>query len=405
MNVLLGVASSIAAYRALDLCSGLRKKGHNVRAVLSENVTNLVAPAAFEAITGHRAITTVWGSGHEAEMDHLAATKWADLFAFAPATANTLATLAHGLAPDALGTFAVAWNKAPFVIAPAMNPEMWRNAAVQANVATLRARGHCIVEPDDGPVACGDSGVGRLAPLEDIDAAIHAGLERWEPLPPLHGERILITGGPTREHLDDVRFLSNPSTGRMAVAIAREALAAGAEVSMVLGPCELALPSRLARVVRVVSAAEMRDAVLPLQPLMSGIFFTAAVSDWTPAERHIGKQPKEGSPERQDIAFVRTPDIALEASKNRRDAQVLIGFAAEAAALVENARSKAHRKSFDLVMANPVNEPGAGFAAETNRGTLVWPDGRTQEVPHWPKRRVARRLLAEFHRLRFSASG
>lgn len=392
--MLLGVSSSIAAHRALDLASLLRKLGAEVRAVLSERTPNLIQPAAFDAITHQRTITTLWGGEHAGEMDHLAATKWADLFVILPATANTLAVLAHGLAPDALGTLAVAWNKRPLLIAPAMNPEMLRNAATQANLATLRSRGHCIIEPVTGPTACDDVGKGRLAPVEDVVRVIaehaRAGTAR-----PFLGRRILITSGPTREFADDVRCITNPSTGRQGLALAQVAVEQGAEVVLVTGPTQLPLPAGLRHVVRVTSADEMLAAVLQHLPEADAVIFAAAVSDWKPAERESGKQKKTSQEGEAILRLVRTPDVAATANAQRRPEQVFVGFAAESTNLEGYAGDKMRRKGFALVFANPINEAGAGFGTETNRGLILRADGSKADVEPTSKEAIARRLLGE----------
>lgn len=394
-RVLLGVSSSIAAHRALDLASMLRKAGAEVRAVLTRNATNLVGIAAFDAITHQRTIASLWGSGHEGEMDHLAVTKWATDFVVAPATANTLAVLAHGLAPDALGTFAVAWNKSPLIIAPAMNPEMWRNAAVQENVATLRRRGHRFVGPDSGPTACDDIGRGRLAPVEEIFAAI-AEAHRARTAPgPLAGKRVLITAGPTREFADDVRCITNPSTGRQGIALAEAALELGAaEVVLVLGPTTLRPPTAV-RTIPVVSADDMLAAVLRESDAADVLVFSAAVSDWKPAERHNGKEKKTAVAAENSLQLVRTPDIAATANGKRRPGQVFVGFAAESHNLAAYAGEKMARKGFSLVFANPINEPGAGFGGDTNRGLLLLADGTQRRVEQASKHDIARLILNE----------
>ncbi len=391
LKLLLGVSSSIAAYRALDIASTVIKGGGEVRAVLTANAANIAGPAAFDAITGNRTVVSLWASG--GDMDHLAATKWADVFCIAPASANTLARLALGLADDALSTFAVAWP-GPLVVAPAMNPTMFQHTTVQQHVRTLSERGHTIVGPGTGKTACGDEGVGRLADVEDILIAIVNHLRDAREVPDLAGRRVLVTSGPTREFADPVRCITNPSTGRMGVAIARQAVAAGARVTLVLGPSEIAVPGGLAHLERVVTAEEMRDAVLRHLPDADAAIFAAAVSDWKPAERSGAKAKKEDGPEETTLRLVRTPDVALEASKRRREGQVFVGFAAESHDLVENARGKLHRKSFDIVVANPVGEPGAGFGTDTNRATIVTADA-TREVPTTSKDRLAAEILKE----------
>ncbi|MDX2175426.1 MAG: bifunctional phosphopantothenoylcysteine decarboxylase/phosphopantothenate--cysteine ligase CoaBC [Candidatus Sumerlaeia bacterium] len=396
MNILLGVSSSIAIHRALDLASNLRKKGHEVQAVLSRHASNLITPAAFEAMTGRRAISSIWDSGHTGEMDHLATTKWADHMVFVPASANTLATLAHGIAADALGTFAIAFNRErPFLIAPAMNPEMWRNPAVQANVETLKRRGHRFIGPVVGPTACGDFGLGRLAAVADIEQALTELIEGWPPAPDLSREHFLVTAGPTREFADDVRFLSNPSTGKMAFAIADDAARAGAAVTLISGPVDLPTPPLVSRRIDVTTADEMLAAVLQQLPQATTAVFAAAVSDWKPAVRVAGKLKKRGEADSQSLELARTPDVALAASLEKSASQLFVGFAAESSDILANAEEKLSRKRFDFVFANPINEPGAGFGTDTNRGTLLWADGRREPVPDAGKRAIARRILAE----------
>jgi phosphopantothenoylcysteine decarboxylase/phosphopantothenate--cysteine ligase len=390
LRVLLGVSSSIAAYRALDLASLLRKGGAEVRAVLTPDVRHLVGPAAFDAITHQRTVSGLWGSDHAGEMDHLGATKWATHFVVAPATANTLASLAHGLASDALGTFAVAWN-GPLLIAPAMNPEMWRNPAVQANVQTLRERGHRFVGPSSGRLACDDVGEGRLASVEEIADALAAmaAPQRFA------GKRILVTSGPTREFADDVRCITNPSTGRQGFAVAELLVLQGAEVVVVTGPTQLAAPRGLAALHRITSADQMLASVLRELPSVDVAIFAAAVSDWRPAERVLGKEKKTSVEDEVSLRLVRTPDIAATANQARRPDQVFVGFAAESTNLQGYAGEKMRKKGFALVFANPINEAGAGFESDTNRGLILRDDGSVREVPAGSKSAIASVLLDE----------
>ncbi len=380
LRLLLGVSSSIAAYRALDIASRIVKGGGEVRVVMTANATKLVGKAAFDAITGQKTVVSLWDSEQPGEMDHLAATKWANVFCVAPTSANTLAKLALGLADDALSTFAIAWPR-PMVIAPAMNPTMYQHATVRGHVAALRARGNLIVEPAFGPTACGDMGQGRLADVEDILIAIVERLRGTIERPNLAGKHLLITSGPTREFADPVRCITNPSTGRMGVALARQAILAGARVSLVTGPCDLPMPDGLANLERVVSAEEMRDAVVKLLPEANAAIFAAAVSDWRPETKAEKKAKKEDGPEEVEIRLVRTPDVAVEAAKHRQPGQVFIGFAAESHELIQNARTKMHRKSFDLIVANPITEKGAGFGSDTNRATLLGKDSQREIAP------------------------
>jgi len=397
LKLLLGVSSSIAAYRALDIASTVVKGGGAVRVVMTANATNLVGPAAFDAITGQRTITSLWEGGHSGEMDHLAVTKWANAFAVAPASAATIARLRYGLADDALSTFAIAWPRA-MVIAPAMNPAMYANPVVQENVAALQSRGHRIVEPAVGPTACGDMGKGRLAAVPDIVETIMAQWRAGETVPFLHGHQVLITSGPTREFADPVRCITNPSTGKMGVALARQAVLAGARVTLVTGPCEQPMPDGLHEVVRVVTADQMRDAVLAHLPRASICVYAAAVSDWRPAKQAEKKAKKEGAAERMTMELERTPDVALAASKVRRADQVFVGFAAESHDLVAHAQEKLRKKGFDFVVANPVLEKGAGFGADTNRAILVSPAGE-RELPLMTKDALALEILREAAKL------
>ncbi|MDK2972741.1 MAG: phosphopantothenoylcysteine decarboxylase / phosphopantothenate---cysteine ligase [Candidatus Sumerlaeota bacterium] len=393
LKLLLGVSSSIAAYRALDVASSIIKGNGEVRAVLTPNAARLVAPAAFDAITGKRTIASLWESSHAGEMDHLAATKWANVFAIVPATAGTIARLNAGLAEDALSTLAIAWPR-PLVIAPAMNPTMFQHVTVQENLARLRARGHRIVGPAWGPTACGDKGQGRLADVEDILIAIVDELRNKPQLPDLAGQHVLITSGPTREFADPVRCITNPSTGRMGIALARQALAAGAKVTMVTGPCDLTFPGNLTKLVRVVTAEEMKQAVLAHLPAATIAIFAAAVSDWRPAASASQKAKKEDGPSEMTLHLVRTPDVATEANKQRKPGQIFVGFAAETENLVANARDKMQRKGFDLVAANPVAVEGAGFASDTNQAILVRRDSE-REVAQTTKDLLAVEILAE----------
>ncbi len=401
-RILLGVGSSIAAYRALDMASQLRQAEAEVRAVLSDNAVKLVGPAAFDAITHQRTIVSLWDSPHAGEMDHLAATKWADWFVVAPATANLLGALAHGLGRNALETLLLAWNKRPLLIAPAMNPEMWRNAAVQANVAILRERGHRFAGPAEGRLACDDVGTGRLAAVEDVLRALVALMEETEEAGAagtLAGRTILVTAGATREFLDTVRCLTNPSTGRQGFAFAQEAARRGARVILIYGRGSVAPPQDPAiELVPVESAGDMRDAALEALPRADAAVFTAAVSDWRPAERLPGKPKKEGAPSSIQVELVRTPDVALECHRARSAGQVFVGFAAEVEDLEAQGREKMARKGFQLLFANPVDGAEAGFASESNTGVLLGEGGLRRDLPLAGKDRIAAAILDELEK-------
>ncbi len=398
-KILLGVCSSIAAHRALDLASILVKEGHEVQCVLTPQTTNLIGVAAFEAITTRSPIVSLWNADHPGNMDHLAATKWADIFVIAPATANTLGMLAHGVGENALGTLTLAWNKSPLIIAPAMNPEMWKNLTVQENVSTLRRKGHRFIGPVSGSTACGDMGMGRLAPVEEIHAAILKQLSPRAKDLPLTGHRILITSGPTREFADDVRCLTNPSSGKMGIALARQCLQAGAEVSLITGPTEVPIPEGLSLLKRINTAEEMLKAVLSELPKCRVAIFAAAVSDFRPAHREPGKYKKKEGEEVINLQLERTPDIALNAHKARMPGQIFVGFAAESQDLNSNAKEKLDKKGFEFVFANPVNVKGAGFGSETNQGVLLFKDGSEKRVSKRSKEEVARLIVSEVETL------
>ena len=274
---------------------------------------------------------------------------------------------------------------------------MYPTAAVQENVATLKRRGHRIVEPAVGPTACGDEGKGRLAAVESILDAIGIAWRENEGLPDLAGKRLLITSGPTREFADPVRCVTNPSTGRMGVALARAAVRAGARVILVTGPSEVPPPDGLEGLERVVSAEDMRDAVLRRLADRDAAIFAAAVSDWKPAERQAEKAKKEDGPAEVLLRLVRTPDVAMAAASARRPGQILVGFAAETENLVANARDKMRRKGFDFVVANPVAEEGSGFGSDTNRAVLVFPD-RELPLERLSKDALAREILVALAR-------
>lgn len=395
VKLLLGVAGSIAAHRALDIASEVVKQGGKVCVVMTEHAKRLIQPAAFEAITGNRVTTSLWDSDAPGEMDHLALTKWANTFCIAPATAAVVARLAHGMAEDALSTFALAWPGS-LIVAPAMNPTMYENPFVTQNIKRLIAVGHNIVQPAEGRTACGDLGVGRLAPVERILDEIETARGRVKSRPHLQGETLLITSGPTREFADPVRCITNPSTGRMGFALARQAKRCGARVILITGPTELPVDHANLDVVRhVVTAEEMKNKVLEFVPQATCAIFAAAVSDWRPEHREDHKVKKESSAPEMVLRLVRTPDVALEASRIRRPEQFFIGFAAESEELEENARQKLHKKSFDLIVANPITEAGSGFQSDTNQATLVDGDWR-MPLPKMSKDQLALEILSEF---------
>jgi phosphopantothenoylcysteine decarboxylase/phosphopantothenate--cysteine ligase len=408
MKVLLAISASIAAHRALDFASLLRKNGHEVAPVLSENAPRILAPAAVEAICNHRAILSLWDPAQVGTMDHLALTKWADALVVLPATADTISKIALGLAEDALTTMALAWPRhRPFLICPAMNPTMWANPILQSHVGLLKDQGFHFVGPIHGNTACGDLGEGRLAPVEDVFETLQDLVDSQRGLPDLRQEHLLITGGPTHEFFDPVRVLSNPSTGKMAVCLAQAAVRSGAQVTLIMGPTPIPLPNHSVEVHSVTNAKSMADAVLYHLPRATIVAFAAAVSDWTPLHPSRTKHHKTTvqADAVLNLELVRTPDIAAMAHANRKEGQLFLGFAADDGDTIGLAMEKARRKGFDLVFANPINEPNAGFRSSTNKGWIVEPKepphpARIEEIPLAPKSTIAARLLRELAQLR-----
>jgi phosphopantothenoylcysteine decarboxylase/phosphopantothenate--cysteine ligase len=391
MKIALGVTGGVAAYKAAELVRRLQQEKLDVQVVMTRAAREFVAPLTFAAITGKKVITEMFGAEEsgpaniESAIEHIAVAQRIDLLLVAPATAGTLGKFAHGIADDFLGTLYLA-TKAPVVVAPAMNVNMWEHAATQANLATLRARGVHLVDPDEGYLACGMTGAGRLAATETIAQKVFAvlGLRR-----DLAGKTVLVTAGPTREALDPVRFLTNRSSGKMGYAIAEAAIRRGAKVILVGGPTDLKVPDA-AEWVPVNSTEEMRGAVRERAGEASIIVMAAAVADYRPAATHGGKL-KRGS-DRLTLELEPTPDILAELGRDH-GSRVLIGFAAETSDIAENARAKLARKGADVIVANDVTQEGAGFDTDTNIVTLFLRDGRDIPLPKMSKLDVANRIL------------
>ena len=382
-NIVLGVSGGIAAYKAAELCSRLGKAGHSVRVVMTRNATQFITPLTLETLS-HNAVSLEEFS-HAYEIGHISLAKWADLFVVAPATANIIAKMACGVADDLLSTTYLAVT-APVLVAPAMNANMWRNAATQANVETLRKRGVRFVGPESGALACGDADIGRMSE----PAAIAEAIERiLHPLSDLAGKSVLVTAGPTHEPLDPVRFIGNRSSGRMGYAIAEAAVRRGARVTVVSGPVAIPAPAG-ARVVPVVTTMEMYEAVLAEAEKADCVIQAAAPADFR-AEAVAGSKIKRTG-EELVLRLAPNPDIAAELGRRKRPGQVLVAFAAETDDAIANARGKLTRKNADFVVCNDVTKPGAGFDVETNIITIVSPEGE-QSFPLMSKREAAERIL------------
>jgi phosphopantothenoylcysteine decarboxylase/phosphopantothenate--cysteine ligase len=394
MLIALGVTGGIGAYKAVEVARGLQKRGHEVVAVMTPSATKFVGAITFEAITRRRVITDQFEPGTNSDIEHIALASTIDLLLIAPATANVIGKLANGIADDFLSTLYVA-TKAPVVIAPAMNTQMFEHEAVRRNLDTLAARGVRFVEPGEGYLACGWIGKGRLAEPDEIVAAAESILR---PEGPLRGRRVLVTAGPTLEDLDPVRFIGNRSSGRMGFALATEAVRRGAEVTLVAGPTRLE-PPPVREVVRVRSAADMHREVLARADRVDVVIMAAAVADYAPAERSLQKTKKGvGS---IFLELHRTPDILADLGERRLTAgagPLLVGFAAETEDVVGRAAAKRAQKHVDLIVANDVSRADAGFEVETNVVTIVGPEG-AEPLPLQSKAAVAGAILDRIEKL------
>lgn len=399
-TIALGVTGGIGAYKAVEVARGLQKAGHDVVVVMTQAARHFVGPLTFEAITRHRVMTDQFEPGTNADIAHIQLASDIALLLVAPATANCLGKMAHGIADDFLSSLYLA-TRAPVVAAPAMNTHMWEHDAVRANLAVLRARGVRMVEPGEGFLACGWMGKGRLAEPEAIVAAALAALRGGTSLA---GRKVLVTAGPTYEDIDPVRYLGNRSSGRMGFAIAGEAAARGAAVVVVAGPVSVEPPPGV-EVVRVRRAVEMRDAVMARAAGQDVIVMAAAVADYMP-----DAAPEKIAKERDSLTLVlrRTPDIleglGRERAEGRLPGTLLVGFAAETRDVVARARDKRRRKRVDLVVANDVSRTDAGFEVDANAVVLVAEDGE-QELALAPKTEIARGIVDRIERLLESRRG
>lgn len=387
-RILVGVGGGIAAYKAAELVRRLRERGAQVRVAMTENAERFVAPLTFQALSGEQVRTSLWDSAAEAAMGHIELARWAQRIVIAPASADLIARLAQGQADDLLTTLCLA-SEAPLLVAPAMNRVMWANAAVQANVATLAARGVTLLGPDEGDQACGETGAGRMWEAAAIAEAV------LEPAPDpmaraaLTGKRLLLTAGPTFEDLDPVRYLGNRSSGRMGYAIAAQAQRLGMDVVLVSGPVSLPAPAGVQRI-SVRSAQAMREAVLANLPGTEVFIATAAVADFRPQVRSDSKIKKSGDGGLM-LELVQNPDILAEVAA-RQDRPFVVGFAAETHDVERYARDKLERKRLDMIAANHVGEEGCGFDADCNALEVLWPGGRAS-IGKAGKVQVARELL------------
>ena len=394
--IALGVTGGIGAYKAIEIARGLQKNGHDVVAIMTRAAEQFVGPLTFEAITRREVITDQYKPGANADIEHIAIASNIDLLLVAPATANTIGKFANGLADDFLSSLYTA-TRAPVMIAPAMNTNMFDHPAVAKNLETLIARGVHIVDPGSGYLACGWVGKGRLAEPEDVVASAEQLLTSRRSAS-LAGRHILVTAGPTFEDIDPVRFVGNRSSGRMGYAIAAEASRRGASVTLVTGPTHVTPPPG-ATVVKVRSAADMHAAVMERVSGQDAVVMSAAVADYTPAEPSANKVKKDDGP--VTITLHRTRDILGELGQlpsRKQGVPVLVGFAAETSDVVAYAKAKLQKKRADLIVANDVSRSDAGFDVDTNAVTLVSASG-TEDVPLQAKSAVAGAILDRLEQL------
>lgn len=384
--VVLGVTGGIAVYKACELLRLLQKRGIDVFVVMTQNACRFVAPLTFETLSGHPVAVDTFDRPQTWEVEHIALAKRADLFLIAPATANIMGKMACGIADDMLSTTVMA-TRAPVLVAPAMNTGMWENAAVQQNVKTLRARGVEIVAPVFGHLACGDSGAGKL---EDVAVIAERACELLFAKKDMEGLRVMVTAGPSREALDPVRYISNRSSGKMGYAIAQAAQKRGAEVTLLSGPVAIEAPLGV-KLVPFTTTQELLDRASELAREQDLLIQAAAPADYRAKEIAPQKIKKQGG-EPMTFTLVENPDVAATLGKAKRSGQVFVGFAAETNDVLAHARDKLARKNLDMIVANDVTRPGAGFDVDTNIVTLITKDGQ-EALPMMSKAEVAQRIL------------
>ncbi len=381
-TVVLGITGSIAAYKAADIASKLTQAGAKVEVVMTESATRFIAPLALRSVTGRAVITDMFDIASQRQVEHVALAGAADVVVIAPATANTIAKLANGLADDMLSCTVLA-TRAPVVVAPAMETNMFQNPVTQENLAKLKARGFTIVEPGYGHLASGKKGPGRLANTEKILGTIRQVLGRGGDL---SGRRIVVTAGGTQEPIDPVRHIGNRSSGKMGYAVAEAARDRGASVSLITAPTSLPQPVGI-EVVPVSTAAEMREAVTKAVARADALVMAAAVADYQP--KSVAKAKIKKGTAGLTLELVRTPDILAEVKGDF----LKVGFAAESEDMVANARGKLERKQLDLIVANDITDSSSGFDVDTNKVTLIARDGSVESLPLLTKREVADKIL------------
>ena len=392
--VVLGITGGIAAYKMANVASALRKTGAEVRVIMTKNATNFITPITFETLTGQKCMVDTFDRDFKFEVTHIETAKAADLILIAPATANVIAKMAHGIADDMLTTVVLA-ARCPKLVSPAMNTGMLENPITQDNLKTLEKYGFRIIPSESGVLACKDKGSGRLPKEEVLLDYIYRELARPKDM---QGLRVTVTAGPTQESLDPVRYLTNHSTGRMGYAIAREAMLRGAEVTLISGPVSLA-PPPFVKVVPVVTAQDMFEAVAARLNDTDILIKAAAVADYRPAHVAEEKIKKTGAGDLDQLALERTQDILGWVAQHRHEGLYVCGFSMETQNMLENSAVKLEKKKLDMVVANNLKVAGAGFGVDTNVVTLITKNG-AQELPLMSKNEVAGQLLSAVLRQR-----
>ncbi|MFA4915127.1 MAG: bifunctional phosphopantothenoylcysteine decarboxylase/phosphopantothenate--cysteine ligase CoaBC [Syntrophales bacterium] len=383
-KIVVGVTGGIAAYKAAELVREFIRRGAHVKVVMTKNALKFITPLTLQTLSGNTVFTDMFSPLRESEIAHISLAEYADVMVIAPATANIIGKIASGIANDLLTTTIMA-TKAPVLICPAMNTNMYTNVIVRENIEKLASRGYLFIEPDYGELACRSEGAGRLPEIVDIVEEVESILT----LKDLKGERILVTAGPTREPFDPVRYITNYSSGKMGYALAQMARRRGAEVTLISGPSSLPVPPRV-KFIPVSSAMEMRNAVMKNLEESTVIIKSAAVADYRPAVYSGSKIKKQAGP--FTISLERNPDIISEAG-TKKGKRILVGFAMESENLLENAKTKMLEKNMDLIVANNVTEEGAGFQSDTNIVKILSRNGDVEELPVMDKVEVADRIL------------
>lgn len=385
-NVLLGVTGGIAAYKAADIVSRLIKQDVNVDVIMTKYAQEFITPMTFQSLSGNKTVTDMFDTSFRPDIEHISLAKKADVILIAPATANIIAKIAHGIADDMLTTVVLA-SKAKLIIAPAMNTVMYEAEVTQNNIKTLKERGVIVIDPVEGLLACNDIGRGKMEEPENIVEAVlyHLTCSR-----DLEGKKVLITAGPTRESIDPVRFITNRSTGKMGYEMAREAKRRGADVTLVSGRVNLKAPYGV-NLINIESAQDMYEEVMKRAGESDIIIKSAAVADYTPQNKSNIKIKKQSGD--MKIELERTHDILFEVGQAKTDQQILVGFAAETNDVIENAKSKMQRKNLDFIIANDVKKEGAGFGTDTNIVTIIPRQGEIEPLPVMKKSEVARAVF------------